>query len=127
MMASFDLFIGIDYSGAETPTSRLKSIQVYASDTDEPRCVMSPSATEGKRWNWTRQEVAQWLIEQARSGKRFTAGIDQMSSLAHSNSSGTPPITEALLLDRPTSSVPGRDRFRTRKLAFSFFLQSRQA
>lgn len=25
-----DLFIGIDYSGAETPTSRLKALQVYA-------------------------------------------------------------------------------------------------
>jgi len=27
---TFDLFIGIDYSGAQTPDSRLKALQVYA-------------------------------------------------------------------------------------------------
>lgn len=29
-MSDFDLCIGIDYSGALTPTSRLKGLQVYA-------------------------------------------------------------------------------------------------
>lgn len=29
-MSGFGLFIGIDYSGAETPTSRRKELQVYA-------------------------------------------------------------------------------------------------
>jgi hypothetical protein len=27
---NFDCYIGIDYSGAETPTSRLKGLQVYS-------------------------------------------------------------------------------------------------
>lgn len=31
---SFDCFIGIDYLGAETPTSRLKGLQVYAAQPD---------------------------------------------------------------------------------------------
>ena len=30
MSSEFDLFIGIDYSGARTPTCRLKELQVYA-------------------------------------------------------------------------------------------------
>lgn len=30
MSGEFDLFIGIDYSGARTPTARLKELQVYA-------------------------------------------------------------------------------------------------
>ena len=29
-MSNFALFLGIDYSGAQTPTSRLKGLQVYA-------------------------------------------------------------------------------------------------
>lgn len=42
-MADFDLFIGIDYSGAETPTSRLKWLQVYAARLgDPPRKQHSP-------------------------------------------------------------------------------------
>ena len=31
----FDLFIGIDYSGAKTPVSRSKALQVYASRRGE--------------------------------------------------------------------------------------------
>ena len=73
---NYDFHIGIDYSGAKTPTSRLKGLQVYAAEGETPQIVTSPSIPEGKRWNWTRQEIADWLIEQARSGKRFIAGID---------------------------------------------------
>ena len=29
-MSDFDLYLGIDYSGAQTPTSRLNNLQVYA-------------------------------------------------------------------------------------------------
>ncbi len=29
-MSNFDLCVSIDYSGAQTPTSRLKGLQVYA-------------------------------------------------------------------------------------------------
>jgi hypothetical protein len=29
-MSEFELFIGVDYSGAQTLTSRLKGLQVYA-------------------------------------------------------------------------------------------------
>ena len=45
-------FIGIDYSGAETPTRRLKGLQVYeAAPGRDPTIVTSPSALDSKHWN----------------------------------------------------------------------------
>lgn len=73
---TFRLHIGIDYSGAQTPTSRLTGLQVYADSTSLPVRISTPAAPDSKSWNWTRQEIAEWLIAQARSGKRFIAGID---------------------------------------------------
>jgi hypothetical protein len=74
---TFDLHIGIDYSGRETPTSRTPGLQVYAASGDEePRAIRSPKIPDGANWNWNRKEIAEWLIEQARSKVRFVAGID---------------------------------------------------
>ena len=75
----FDLHIGIDYSGAQTPTSRLAGLQVYAATTGMPERIASPAA-QNKNWNWTRQEIAEWLVQQVRSGQRFIAGIDHAFS-----------------------------------------------
>lgn len=73
----FDLHIGIDYSGRETPTSRTPALQVYAAfDNDEPRPIPSPSSLAKLYKNWCRKEVAEWLIEQARKNITFIAGID---------------------------------------------------
>ena len=73
----FTHHIGIDYSGASAPTSRLKGLQVYASsDGQLPESITTPAAPEGKGWNWNRKEIAEWLIERARSGERFIAGLD---------------------------------------------------
>jgi hypothetical protein len=50
---TFDLSIGIDYSGRETPTSRTPALQVYAAFGDEePRRILSPSSTEKTYKNW---------------------------------------------------------------------------
>ena len=72
----FDLHIGIDYSGAETPISRIKGLQVYeAFDGPPERSVAVPE--EGKmHWNWSRQGVANHLVILAVGGIRFIAGID---------------------------------------------------
>jgi hypothetical protein len=76
-LVTFDLHIGIDYSGRETPTSRTPALQVYAAfDTEEPRRILSPSSTEKTYKNWCRKEIAEWLIEQAEKNIRFIAGID---------------------------------------------------
>ena len=73
----FDLYIGIDYSGRETPKSRTSALQVYASfESEEPRKILSPASTAKKLKNWCRKEIAERLIDQARTGVSFIAGID---------------------------------------------------
>jgi hypothetical protein len=77
----FDLYIGINYSGAETPSSRMARLQVYAVTRGvAPEPVTTPAAPEGQHWNWNRREIAEWLIGLARSKTRFVAGIDHAFS-----------------------------------------------
>lgn len=73
---TFDLHIGIDYSGAQTSSSRLAGLQVYDTTTGLPERITSPATARYRICNWTRQEIAERLISQARSGQRFIAGID---------------------------------------------------
>ena len=47
-IVTFQLHIGIDYSGAQTPTSRLAGLQVYAATTGLPERVTTPAAPESK-------------------------------------------------------------------------------
>ena len=86
-MSAFDVCIGIDYSGAETATSRLKELQGYvAKPGGVPEAVRTPAiaafqATGSKNPQsapryWTRNEIAQWLIARARDGVQYIAGID---------------------------------------------------
>ncbi len=77
----FERYIGIDYSGAETASSRLANLQLYAADrSQEPHLVSTPDRPEGRVWNWARQEIAESLIDQIRSGTRLIAGIDHALS-----------------------------------------------
>ena len=84
-MNELTLFLGIDYSGAQTPTSRLKNLQVYAAQPGGvPQKRFSPArSNNGQPFNWTRAEIAQFLLEQARQGVRFIAGIDHGVPLAY--------------------------------------------
>lgn len=86
-MSGLDLFIGIDYSGAETPTSRRKELQVYAAKPGSaPEAVKTPAiaafhATASNNPQsvpryWTRSEIALWLISLAKQGVPYVAGID---------------------------------------------------
>lgn len=74
---TFDLFIGIDYSGRETANTRTSALQVYAGfDDGEPLRIVSPTSTQKTFRNWNRKEIAGWIIYQAQQGLRFIAGID---------------------------------------------------
>ena len=77
----FERYIGIDYSGAKTPVARLPGLQVYLASTDLPGRVSPPSP---RHRNWNRQEVANWLIEQAGTSEPFIAGIDHGFSVPQS-------------------------------------------
>jgi hypothetical protein len=60
-MTAFTRYIGIDYSGAKTPTASLKGLRVYLAGNDQqPDEVLPPSSP---RKYWTRRGVAEWLVE----------------------------------------------------------------
>ncbi len=74
---SFDCFIGIDYSGAETAMSRLKGLQAHAAQpgSGDVQVWASPTpSNNGQRVNWTRREIAERLLQEVRKGTRFLAG-----------------------------------------------------
>ena len=78
---TFDIHIGIDYSGRATSTKRTPALQIYATrDSDGPQRIRPPAASEKACKNWCRAEIADWLIEQARTDIRFIAGIDHCFS-----------------------------------------------
>jgi hypothetical protein len=73
-MQSFDRYIGIDYSGAETPTSSLKGLRVYQAYGDAlPEEVLPPPSP---RKYWTRCGIAQWLLETLSQDIPSLVGID---------------------------------------------------
>jgi hypothetical protein len=70
----FECYIGIDYSGAKTPTSRLKGLQVFmATSRRSCRQVDTPA---GNVYNWSRKEMAYWCAKQLSSKQPTIIGID---------------------------------------------------
>jgi hypothetical protein len=74
----FKRYIGIDYSGAETPTCSLKGLRVYEANEDgKPNEVLPPHSP---RKYWTRRGIAEWLREQLLTGEPTIVGIDHAFS-----------------------------------------------
>jgi hypothetical protein len=71
---SFQRYIGIDYSGAETPTSSLKGLRVYNADTQSPPIEVLPPP--GSKKYWTRRGVAEWLVQRLGEDRSTLVGID---------------------------------------------------
>jgi deoxycytidine triphosphate deaminase len=70
----FARYIGIDYSGAETPTASLKGLRVYeANGTSSPLEILPPS---GPKKYWTRRGVAEWLATRLAEDVPTLVGID---------------------------------------------------
>lgn len=81
-MNRFDNFIGIDYSGARSSTSRLPGLRAYiATSESEPEEVKTIA---GKNWNWTRTELAEWLVSELQSGRTSIVGLDHGFSFPES-------------------------------------------
>lgn len=78
-MARFARFIGIDYSGAETPTASLKGLRVYLSENGAPPAEVLPPPSPRKYW--TRNGVAHWLVERLWEDVPTLIGIDHGFSL----------------------------------------------
>jgi hypothetical protein len=61
-MPAFARPIGIDYSGAETRTARLKGLRVYLAEGDAPPAEIVPPPPSPMKY-WTRRGIAEWLVE----------------------------------------------------------------
>lgn len=70
----FRLYIGIDYSGAETPEASLKGLRVYMADQDNPPWEVPPPPSSRKYW--TRCGLAHWLAELLAGDRQALVGID---------------------------------------------------
>jgi hypothetical protein len=73
-MPAFDRYIGIDYSGAETPTASLKGLRVYMAEGGVLPVEVAPPPSLRKYW--TRKGVAEWLVEQLAENIPTLVGID---------------------------------------------------
>lgn len=73
-MPAFSRYIGIDYSGAETPNSSLKGLRVYLALGDSPAAEVHPPASPRKYW--TRRGIAEWLAERMAEDVPTLVGID---------------------------------------------------
>jgi hypothetical protein len=71
---AFARYIGIDYSGAQTPTSSLKGLRVYRTEgSGSPEEVAPPASP---RRYWTRRGVAEWLVERVEEPVPTLVGLD---------------------------------------------------
>lgn len=74
MIPVFHRYVGIDYSGAETATAKLKGLSVYEADRlSVAREVKTPISADKF---WTRQGIAEWLVAKLSAGPSTIVGID---------------------------------------------------
>jgi hypothetical protein len=71
---AFERYIGIDYSGAQTPASSLKGLRVYEADRLTAAHEIEPPPSPRKYW--TRRGVAEWLVDKLCEGQPTLVGID---------------------------------------------------
>ena len=77
-MTQFGRYVGIDYSGAETPTSSLSGLRVYEADIEHHPFEVYPAPSFRKYW--TRRGIAEWLAEQLLKPIPTIVGIDHAFS-----------------------------------------------
>ena len=73
-MPKFTRYIGIDYSGAQTPTASLKGLRVYLAEGDAAPVEVLPPPSPRKYW--ARKGVAEWLVERLSEDVPTLVGID---------------------------------------------------
>ncbi|MCA9297885.1 MAG: hypothetical protein KDA28_02395, partial [Phycisphaerales bacterium] len=70
----FERYIGIDYSGAATPTSGRSGLRVFEATRSGEATRVDPPPS--RRVHWTRQGVATWLVDRLLDGTPTFVGID---------------------------------------------------
>jgi hypothetical protein len=74
----FRRYLGIHYSGAETPDSGLRNLRVYSASPDTPAQEVLPPP--GPRKYWSRRELAHWLAQELAGDMPTIVGIDHALS-----------------------------------------------
>jgi hypothetical protein len=77
-MPQFEHYLGIDYSGAQTPTSSLPGLRLYSCTANQMPVEVPPPPIPRKFW--TRRGLAEWLAAQLRDGPPTLVGIDHAFS-----------------------------------------------
>ncbi len=72
--SAFTRYIGIDYSGAETPIASLKGLRIYMADRNTLPVEVQPPA--GAKKYWARRGIAEWLAEVLSEDMPTLVGID---------------------------------------------------
>ena len=73
-MTAFVRYIGIDYSGAQTPTASLSGLRVYLAEGGAPPVEVLPPPSPRKYW--TRRGVAEWVVARLAEDVPSLVGID---------------------------------------------------
>ena len=74
MAPAFTRYIGIDYSGAQTPQACLKEFRVYCADGAAAAQEVRPPPIPRKYW--TRRGIAEWLADRLAEDAPTIVGID---------------------------------------------------
>lgn len=77
-MNLFQRFIGIDYSGAATPVTPLPGLRVFEARHDTLPFEVQPQSPALR--HWTRQGLAEWLLDGILTGEPLLIGIDHAFS-----------------------------------------------
>jgi hypothetical protein len=77
-VTAFSRYIGIDYSGAKTPTDGVDGLRVYISEVDADATEVQPPPSPRKYW--TRRGLAEWLVEVLAEPTPTIVGIDHAFS-----------------------------------------------
>ena len=95
----FERYVGIDYSGAKTPTSSLKGLRVYLG-TRSAEATEVPSPPSPRKY-WTRRGIAEWLATLLAEQPRTLVGIDHGFSfpMRYFEAHGVPHDWNAFLVD----------------------------
>jgi hypothetical protein len=77
-MAAFNRYVGIDYSGAQTPDDSLPGLRIFTCGRDTAPAEVPPPPSLKKYW--TRRGIAHWLAERLAEDKPTLVGISHAFS-----------------------------------------------
>ncbi len=81
MIRLFRAYVGVDYSGAGSPTDRIQGLKVYLAEGSSKPSPVSPG---DNRLTWSRKLVAEWLLGRLSRSHPAIVGIDHAFSFPKS-------------------------------------------